>query len=155
MSTSPQLSRRRAIGYAAGTGVTLAAGAAGYLVASNSTAADPGPESDEYGPPKGGQPSGGQGGTALAALAAIPDGGGVVLADRKLVLTRSGSTVHCFTAVCTHQQCLVTTVSGGAIHCPCHGSAFDAGTGAVVAGPAPAPLAEVPVTVKNGQVVTS
>ena len=73
MSTSPQVSRRRALGYAAGTGVTLAAGAAGYLVAANSPAADPGPASDEYGPPKGGQPSGGAGGTALAALDAIPD----------------------------------------------------------------------------------
>jgi len=154
MSTPSQVSRRRALGYAAGTGVTLAAGVGGYLVAATSSAADPGPESVEYHPP-GGNPSGGQDGTALTALDAIPDGGGVVLADRKLVLTRSGSTVHCFTAVCTHQQCLVTTVSNGAIHCPCHGSAFDAVTGAVVAGPAPTPLAAVPVTIKDGQVVPS
>jgi len=152
MSSSAEVSRRRAIGLAVGSGVTLAAGVGGYLVAANSPAAEPGPVSPEYGPPPGGQPSGD---TALAALDAIPDGGGVVLADRKLVLTRSGSTVHCFTAVCTHQQCLVTTVTGGAIHCPCHGSAFDAGTGAVLAGPAPAPLAEVPVTVEDGQVVPS
>jgi nitrite reductase/ring-hydroxylating ferredoxin subunit len=150
MSSPTNVSRRRALGYATGAGVTVAAGVAGYLVANNSAAAQPGPPSSEYS-----RPAGGQAGTALAALGAIPDGGGVVLADRKLVLTRSGSTVHCFTAVCTHQQCLVTTVSGGAIHCPCHGSAFDAGTGAVVAGPAPAPLAAVPVTVKDGQVLSS
>ena len=150
MSSSYQVSRRRALGYATGAGVTVAAGVAGYFVAANSPAAEPGPRSPEYSPP-----SGGQGGTALAAVDAIPDGGGVVLTDRKLVVTRSGSAVHCFTAVCTHQQCLVTSVSDGAIHCPCHGSAFDATTGAVVAGPAPAPLAAVQVTVRDGQVVES
>jgi Rieske Fe-S protein len=152
MSTTPQVSRRRALGYAIGTGVVVVAGAAGYLVAENSSVAD---RDDGY-PGRSTPPAGtGSSPAALAAADAIPDGGGLVLTDQRLVLTRSDATVHCFTAVCTHQQCLVTSVSDGAIHCPCHGSAFDANTGAVVQGPASAPLAEIPVTVRDGQVIPS
>jgi Rieske Fe-S protein len=39
--------------------------------------------------------------------------------------------------------------------CPCHGSKFNVETGAVVNGPANAPLAAVPVTVSGGQVYAS
>ena len=89
----------------------------------------------------------------LAKVADIPENGGMVLTTEKIVLTRStGDQVHAFTAVCTHQQCLVGSVSGGRIHCPCHGSAFDAGSGAVVTGPATTALAPVGVVIVNGQV---
>jgi Rieske Fe-S protein len=63
--------------------------------------------------------------------------------------------VHGFSAVCTHQGCTVGSVSGGAIVCPCHGSQFNAQTGAVIAGPAPRPLPKVAVVVRNGNVYTS
>ncbi len=147
--TQQDLSRRRLLGGAVGLGVTVAAGVAGYAVAANSSAADGGPPSPEYAPPAGpdAQP--------LAAVDAVPDGGGLILKDQKLVLTRTGTQVHCFSAVCTHQQCLVTSVSDGTINCPCHGSKFDVNTGAVVAGPAPSPLPPVAVAVTNGQVVPS
>jgi Rieske Fe-S protein len=36
--------------------------------------------------------------------------------------------------------CIVSQVSNGTIDCPCHGSQYNITTGAVVAGPAPAPL---------------
>lgn len=91
----------------------------------------------------------------LAPLSAVPDGGGLVVADKAVVLTREGSTVHAFTAVCTHQGCLVRDVHGGEIHCPCHGSAFDATTGAVVQGQATRALAPVAVAVRDGEVVTT
>ncbi|AEE45363.1 Rieske (2Fe-2S) protein [Cellulomonas fimi] len=92
-------------------------------------------------------------GQTLLAVTDVPDGGGVVLDGRRLVLVRDGDDVHAFTAVCTHQGCLVGGVTGGEIRCPCHGSAFDARTGAVVRGPATADLDEVDVQVRDGRVV--
>jgi Rieske Fe-S protein len=86
----------------------------------------------------------------------VPPGGGLVLDSTKIVLTRgSGDTVHGFSAICTHQGCPVASVTGGAIVCPCHGSRFDAQTGAVVAGPATRPLPPVTVVVRDGSVYTT
>lgn len=92
-------------------------------------------------------------GTVLAALSDVPDGGGLVLTDRQVVLVRDGDDVEGFSAVCTHQGCLVDEVADGEIRCPCHGSAFDARSGDVVRGPARAALPEVDVDVRDGQVV--
>jgi Rieske Fe-S protein len=55
----------------------------------------------------------------------------------------------CFTAVCTHQGCIVSGVSGGNINCECHGSAFSVADGSVVNGPATQPLAEEPIAVQG------
>lgn len=153
------VSRRRALGVAVGLGVVVAAGVAGYAVAANSPAADRETTDDDsgYGPAPAPTASGtgtaASGGTRLAALDAIPDGGGIILSAQQIVLTRSGSTVHGFSAICTHQGCPVNAVTGGKILCPCHGSQFDATTGAVVGGPAPRPLPAVPVSVVNGEVM--
>lgn len=46
----------------------------------------------------------------------------------------------CFSAVCTHSGCEVNPPEGGKFVCPCHGSEFDAATGAVLRGPAAEPL---------------
>jgi Rieske Fe-S protein len=86
----------------------------------------------------------------------VPVGGGLILDNPAIVLTRtSGNDVHAFSAVCTHQGCTVNKVAGGTIDCPCHGSRFDAATGAVVRGPAARPLPAVTVTVRGGNVYTS
>ncbi|WP_432833172.1 Rieske (2Fe-2S) protein [Dactylosporangium sp. CA-092794] len=85
---------------------------------------------------------------ALAKTGDIPVGGGKVLGDEKLVVTQpAAGTFKCFTAVCTHAGCVVSEVAGGTINCPCHGSKFKLDDGAVAAGPAKKPLAEVPITV--------
>ncbi|KQR16106.1 Rieske (2Fe-2S) protein [Cellulomonas sp. Leaf334] len=119
-----------------GAGVALAAGTLGYV---GFVALGPAPEQDDDSSGKG--PDGdGEDSHFLAAVDDIPDGGGVVLSDDKLVLTRDGNSVRCFTAVCTHEGCIVAAVEDGQIRCPCHGSAFDAATGAVVRGPASEPL---------------
>jgi Rieske Fe-S protein len=129
-----------------GTGVAVVAGAAGFAWYA---LAAPKPPTGAGVVTPGGAP------TQLAAVTSIPENGGVILQDQKVVLTReTGNNVHCFTAVCTHQGCLVSDVADGKITCPCHGSVYDANTGAVVAGPAPAALSAVPVSVVNGSVYT-
>lgn len=142
---SGSLSRRTLL--ARGT-VTIAAGVVGFILArdkwSHSTQSASG--GNGYGTP---QPVAG---TALAALSAIPAGGGVVLASRGVVLTRINGTVRGFSSICTHEGCTLAAVSQGTIDCPCHGSKFNAETGAVVHGPATRPLPVVAVSVRGSEV---
>ncbi|MFD9355019.1 Rieske (2Fe-2S) protein [Streptomyces sp. NPDC060031] len=90
-------------------------------------------------------------GTAAKALlksSEVPVGGGTILKDEKLVVTQpTAGSFRCFTAVCTHQGCLVNKVEAGTIDCPCHGSKFQVADGAVAHGPATRPLAEKKITV--------
>jgi Rieske Fe-S protein len=80
-------------------------------------------------------------------------GGGTVLGQQKVVITQpTEGEFAAFSAVCTHQGCLVQSVSEGTINCPCHGSSFSAADGSVVSGPAQAPLERREVTVEGGQV---
>jgi Rieske Fe-S protein len=128
-----------------GTGVTAAAGAVGYAVASTSDAADQPPD----GAAANGYGSTEETGTRLAALTDIPAGGGLVLADVNVVLVRSASDeVHAFSATCTHQGCTVTSVDGATIFCPCHASRFDVLTGEPVSGPAGSALPPVGVELR-------
>ena len=91
---------------------------------------------------------------SLALTSDVPTGGGKILADKKIVITqpRAGS-FEAFTAVCTHQGCTVSSVSGGTINCPCHGSKFSLTNGSVVAGPAPSALAPVGIKVQGTSIV--
>ena len=92
--------------------------------------------------------------SGLVSTAEVPVGGGVVLADQKIVVTQpTEGDFKAFTAVCTHQGCTVNSVSDGQINCPCHGSAFSVEDGSVVNGPAEAPLDTIPVSVQDDQVV--
>lgn len=87
-------------------------------------------------------------GRALVKASAVPVGGGTVLKEEKLVVTQpTAGSYRCFTAVCTHQGCLVNKVESGTIDCPCHGSKFQITDGAVTHGPATRPLAEQKITV--------
>ena len=91
---------------------------------------------------------------ALASTADIPVGGGKILTDKKIVITEpQAGSFKAFTAVCTHQGCIVNTVSGGTINCPCHGSRYTITNGAVVAGPAPAPLPKEQIKIVDGAIV--
>ncbi|MFP5334685.1 MAG: ubiquinol-cytochrome c reductase iron-sulfur subunit [Actinomycetes bacterium] len=59
-----------------------------------------------------------------------------------------------FSASCTHQGTTVAPEDGLVLRCPNHGSRFDAGDGgAVVNGPATAPLPAVTVTVEGDELV--
>ncbi|WP_027927364.1 Rieske (2Fe-2S) protein [Amycolatopsis benzoatilytica] len=84
-----------------------------------------------------------------AKSAKTPDGQDVIVAQP------TAGVVSCFSAICTHQGCTVNPPRDGQADCPCHGSVFDALTGAVKHGPASQPLAKVAVKVQNGEVVTA
>ena len=76
-----------------------------------------------------------------------------MLADQKIVVTQpKAGTFAAFTAVCTHAGCLVDSVSGGTINCPCHGSKFSITNGSVVNGPASSPLAAVGIKVQGSSI---
>ncbi|NNM44830.1 Rieske (2Fe-2S) protein [Knoellia koreensis] len=88
--------------------------------------------------------------------ATIPEGGGKVFPDQKVVVTQpTAGEFKAFTAVCTHQGCVVSDVANGTINCGCHGSKFDITTGAVKAGPAKEPLPEKKVTVGTDGITVS
>lgn len=92
--------------------------------------------------------------TPLVALRAVPVGGGVILAEHEMVVTRpADDVVAAFRTRCPHQGCHVKAVAAGTISCFCHGSRFRIGDGAVVGGPSPAPLVPVPVRVVDGLVL--
>jgi nitrite reductase/ring-hydroxylating ferredoxin subunit len=106
-----------------------------------------------YGETAPAPPLSGLGGPALAQLADIPVGGGKVFPEQKVVVTQpTAGVVKAFSAVCTHQGCLVTGVEDGNIVCPCHGSAFKLADGSVAAGPAKQALPGVTVTVSGGAI---
>ncbi|MFF5921565.1 Rieske (2Fe-2S) protein [Streptomyces flavochromogenes] len=92
-------------------------------------------------------------GKALAKTADIPVGGGKVFAGEKVVVTQpTAGDFKAFSAVCTHQGCLVNKVADGTIDCPCHGSKFSVTDAAVVAGPAPRPLPPEQINVSGDSI---
>ena len=105
------------------------------------------------GPSSSPQPASGQP-PSLALTSDVPVGGGKILADKKIVITqpRAGS-FEALTAICTHQGCTVSSVSGGTVNCPCHGSKFSIANGSVVTGPAPSALAPVSIKVQGTSIV--
>ncbi|WP_024286072.1 Rieske (2Fe-2S) protein [Cellulomonas sp. KRMCY2] len=108
------------------------------------------------------EPTGGTGGSQatpggpLVALADVPVGGAVSAktgaGDDIVIAQPQEGTVVAFSAICTHQGCVVAP-DGAELVCPCHGSVYEAATGANVSGPAPLPLPAFAVEVKDGQVV--
>lgn len=91
---------------------------------------------------------------ALIDASRVPQGGGVVLADQKIVVTQpTPGQFRAFGAVCTHQGCLVSDVAEAAIVCYCHGSMFSIEDGSVINPPAREPLPAVAVSLLEGTVV--
>jgi nitrite reductase/ring-hydroxylating ferredoxin subunit len=101
--------------------------------------------------------SGGSGdsGSSGATIAAsdVPVDGGMILKEQKVVVTQpSKGDFKAFTAVCTHQGCVVGEVTGKKIVCPCHGSEYSITDGSVLRGPASSPLEAKKVSVKGGEI---
>lgn len=99
--------------------------------------------------------AGSSGGKPVSALDAVPVGGSAVVdgANGPVALARPDEkTLVGHTAICTHRGCTVKA-AGKQLHCPCHGSVYDAFTGKVLGGPAPRPLAAVDVAVDGAAVI--
>lgn len=91
---------------------------------------------------------------ALATTAEVPVGGGKIIDGKNIVITQPASgTFKAFTAVCTHQGCIVNSIANGTIDCPCHGSRFSIKDGSVVNGPATSPLAGVGIKLEGTSIV--
>ena len=92
-------------------------------------------------------------GTELAKTSDIPVGGGKIFKDEKVVVTQpKEGEFKAFSDICTHQGCQVTSVSGGTINCPCHGSKFNITDGSVTNPPANKPLPEKQIKVSGDSI---
>jgi Rieske Fe-S protein len=137
-SGTPGGTARRTIVAAAGaTGLATVLSACGGSGSSSGAPADAGTQSA----------------STLAKTADIPEGGGKVFPNEKVVVTQpSAGNFKAFSAICTHQGCTLSEVANGTINCPCHGSKFNIADGTVAQGPATRPLSAEHITVQGGAV---
>jgi nitrite reductase/ring-hydroxylating ferredoxin subunit len=132
-SQSPAVSRRAVLAGAAAVGV-------GALVAACTST--------------GGGPAAPAAGPVTVAVGDIPVGGGKIFEAQQVVVAQPvAGTYKAFSAICTHQGCVVGSVQSGKIVCPCHQSEFSATDGSVSRGPAVTALTARTVT-RNGDTLT-
>jgi Rieske Fe-S protein len=108
--------------------------------------------------PTSGGATGASGGSATVRvpLADIPVGGGVIRAADQVVVTQATAGQYkAFSAVCQHQACLVGSIEGKTIVCPCHGSTYSIVDGSVVTGPTTKPLIPKTATTEGTDLVVS
>ena len=90
-------------------------------------------------------------GTSIGPAADVPVGGSAAFSDPKtgdpsLVIQSKADTYVAFDAICPHAGCTVAyQANAKVITCPCHGSEFDAKTGAVTMGPATTGLTPIKI----------
>ncbi len=155
-----EISRRTVLRGAGAAGSVAAAAAT--LAACGSSGSGAGTPAASSAPSTAGTATGAStsaGATTAAAGASVPKaevpvGGGKVVGGAVVTQPTAG-TFKAFSSVCTHQGCTVRDVTSNQIHCPCHGSSFDANTGAVLSGPARAPLAAKTVTESGSNLLVS
>jgi Rieske Fe-S protein len=153
VNTESLVSRRAAL---CGIAVALAV-PSGLVTACSSTGSSTGSSPTSAGGSGPTSGAAGSAGTALVALADVPEGGGAVVdapGGRKIVVARISATeVKAYDASCPHQGSVVAEPAGGTITCPSHGSQFGASDGSVKKGPATSGLRAVAVKVDGDQVV--
>lgn len=139
----PEVSRRRFIGYL--LGFSVVATAAGVLT----------PVAGYLWPPS--RASSGTGGRVqVGTTQEYPVGQGKVVPvnDKPVIVVNTAqSGIKCFSAICTHLGCVVEwDQRRQVIVCPCHDGRFNPANGAVISGPPPSPLPEVPLVVEGDAV---
>lgn len=92
--------------------------------------------------------------TPVTIRVAREDGYNQVIDRRTVFLVKTSDTqVAALDSTCTHLGCRVSwDAETQELKCPCHGGVYDA-TGAVKAGPPPAPLATLTTRVEGNQVL--
>jgi Rieske Fe-S protein len=145
-TTADQPSRRTVLS----AGVVMAGAGAAALAGCS-----PSKKSDSSGGASAAATPSSSGPVVLAAVSAVPVGNALSVTYQgkpALVSQPTAGKIVAFSAICTHQGCTVAP-AGKQFHCPCHGSVYDAATGAVITGPAPAPLPPIAVHVDGPNVV--
>jgi nitrite reductase/ring-hydroxylating ferredoxin subunit len=152
--TDPALPRRRALMGAAVGGLSLPLLAACGGGSGSTGGAPPVDTTKKPGASKSSSA------TVLTSASQVPVGGGVILGSANVVVTQpTKGTFEGFSATCTHQGCILATVSAGTINCGCHGSQFSITDGSNVAGPlgspagSVAPLPKIPVKLHGSDIV--
>ncbi len=95
-------------------------------------------------------------GDRVTVPADVPVGAGALVGmpgNGQLLVVRSDAGVRAFNPACPHQGTIVNPPAAGVITCPTHRSTFDPSSGAVLSGPSPKGLVEVPVRVSGADVV--
>lgn len=152
-TTSSGTSRRAIV---AGVG---AAGVAGVLAACGGDSETP-PSGSGNGNTAAPTPTGGAApttgapaDTVLAKKSEIPVGGGKFNEDEVVVVVQpTAGNFAAYSAMCTHQQCVLTSVSNNLINCGCHGSQFSAVDGSAKKGPATKALEKRQITVDGDNI---
>jgi thiosulfate dehydrogenase [quinone] large subunit len=168
---APQVSRRVLLGRALGATGVAALGIAGVATllrgdyrggATTSTLADTGAAparrrtATRRHAHSHAKPSKPAGGVAIASSSALLRGHAGTYKDpgdgnADLVIRQQNGDLTAMSAICTHAGC-ACLYQNGQVQCPCHGSIFDAKTGAVVQGPANAPLPLRKVVEQGGKI---
>ena len=149
MTTPTSLTRRALL--SAGSATVVGAGALALAACSSPAPSGSGSGSGAAAAPKI------TAGTEVVKVADIPVGGtkAAKIGELPVLLSQpTAGTVMCFSAICTHQGCTVGAAAKD-FDCACHGSKFNAETGAVLNGPAVTGLTAIKVTVSGDAVVTA
>ncbi len=135
------------------------AGAAGLALAACGSSGSSSPSSQQTsGGASGSSASGGGTPVDAGSASQVPVGGAAIVpagSTAFVVAQPTSGNYVAHSAVCPHQGCLCNQVQGKNVVCPCHGSEFDAESGAVVKGPAKTGLAPAQVKVTNGNLSIS
>jgi len=113
---------------------------------------DTGDTGDTGGTDGGGTTSSG----GIGTTSEVPVGSGKIFKAEKVVVTQpTEGQFKAFSAVCTHEGCVVNNIKGEDINCICHNSVFSTVDGSAVSGKATRALEELKVTVEGENLIVS